>query len=79
MVCFVTGATGLSGKVVEQDKDKRNNLKILSRQSCPEYEALVCDLASELVPKDSVDGVDIAFQIAGFAFDLGDTSKVEYL
>ena len=80
MKVFVTGATGFIGKrLLCCLKDKGKNIKILSRQTHPEYETLVCDLQSDLIPDGALDGVDSVFHLAGFAHDLRDPSEVEHL
>jgi UDP-glucose 4-epimerase len=77
---FVTGATGFIGQIlVMRLKGKGTMLKVLSRSYHSEYETIVCDLESEVIPEDALVGVDTVFHLAGFAHDLRDTSKVEHL
>ena len=77
---FVTGATGFIGQIlVMRLKGKGTRLKVLSRSYHSEYETIVCDLDSEVIPEDALVGVDTVFHLAGFAHDLRDTSKVEHL
>jgi UDP-glucose 4-epimerase len=77
---FITGATGFIGqRLLSRIKDQSKRIKILSRSPHPEYEVVVCDLASDPVPEDVFDGVGTVFYLAGFAHDLCDASMVEHL
>ena len=76
---FVTGATGFIGhRLLENLKSKgESEIKILSRHLHPVNETVVCDLQSEIIPDDALDGVTSVFHLAGFAHDLRYASKVE--
>jgi len=77
---FVTGVTGFVGqRLAVRLKVFGERVKVLSRSHHPEYETVVCNLQSEIIPDDVLDGVDIVFHLAGFAHDMGDTSKIENL
>jgi UDP-glucose 4-epimerase len=77
---FITGATGFIGqRLLNRVKDQSKRIKILSRSPHPEYEVVVCDLASDPVPEDVFDGVGTVFYLAGLAHDLCDASMVEHL
>ena len=54
-------------------------VRILSRSQHTEYDTVVCDLQSELIPDDALEGVKTVFHLAGFAHDLRDASQVEHL
>ena len=72
---FVTGSTGFIGK---QLVDKiEGEIRVLSRELHPQYETIICDLASEMIPRASIDGVDTIFHVAGVAHDQRDSSKIE--
>jgi len=77
---LITGATGFVGhrllKLFETDEHK---IKILSRQSHPDYETIVCDLGKKHIPASALASVDTVFHLAGFVHDLRDTSKFEKL
>ena len=80
---FVTGATGFVGKYLlgllnkEYSENLYDKIKILSRRKNSEYETVVCDLQSDLIPDDALDGIDMIFHLAGFTHDLRDASKIE--
>ena len=72
---FVTGSTGFIGK---QLVDKiEGEIRVLSREPHPQYETIICDLASDMIPRASIDGVDTIFHLAGVAHDKRDASKIE--
>lgn len=79
---FLTGVTGFIGRrLVSILKDRCDGgiIRVLSRHQCSQYETVVCDLESEIIPENALDGVDTVFHLAGFAHDLRDASKVEQL
>ena len=79
---FVTGASGFVGNHLIlrlKTKGKREKFRILSRQPHPDYETVVCDLQSEVIPVDVLDSVDTVFHLAGFAHDLRDAGEVQHL
>jgi UDP-glucose 4-epimerase len=77
---FVSGGTGFIGqRLLVKIKERGDSLKIISRQNDTEYEAVRCDLQSEVIPDDILRGVDTAIHLAGFAHDLSYASKKEYL
>ena len=72
---FVTGSTGFIGK---QLVDKiEGEIRVLSREPHPQYETIICDLASDMIPRASIDGIDTIFHLAGVAHDQRDASKIE--
>jgi len=75
---FISGATGFIGKRLLQSVS-HEHIRILSRHMHPQYETVVCDLQSEEIPDDALDGIDTVFHLAGFAHDLRDTSKLDLL
>jgi len=81
MKIFVTGATGFIGQrlISKLAESGENRVKVHSRHPHPDYETVVCDLQSEIVPDGALNGVDYVFHLAGFAHDLRDASKVEEL
>ena len=75
---FVTGATGfISRKLLAKLKQQDIKLKVLSRTVQSEYQTVVCDLESEVIPKDALDGIDTVFHLAGYAHDLRDSGQLE--
>ena len=80
MTILVTGATGFIGKkLVCELRKQGEKIKILSRNSHPEIDSVVCDLNSNLIPSDLLEGVNTIFHLAGFTHNLRDSSKVKDL
>ena len=71
---FISGATGFIGQRLVRVID--SNVRVLSREKQPNYETVVCDLQSEVVPDNALDGANTVFHLAGFAHDLRDASKI---
>ncbi len=72
---FITGATGFVGKRLVKAID--SNIRVLSREKQPDYETVVFDLKSEVIPDNALDGVDTVFHLAGFSHDLRDATKIQ--
>ena len=80
MTILVTGATGFIGnKLVCELRKKGEKIKILSRNSYPDVDSVVCDLSSNLIPSESLEGVKTIFHLAGFTHNLRDARKVKDL
>ena len=82
---FITGATGFIGQHFlgsERlccDHFKGVDIRVLSRKAHSKYETVICDLQTELIPDNTLDGVDTIFHLAGFAHDLRDANEIEDL
>ncbi len=77
---LITGARGFVGRrLLHFLKEYDYKVRILSRKPHPDYETIVCDLQSEVVPEDALKSIDIVFHLAGYTHDLSDDSKVEKL
>jgi nucleoside-diphosphate-sugar epimerase len=74
---FMTGATGFIGQRLI--KAVSGEIRVLSRINQPNFETVVCDLQSEVIPNNALDGVDTVFHLAGFAHDMRDASKISDL
>lgn len=75
MINFVTGGGGFIGqRLVVTIKQSGNEIRFLSRK-CQFEDTVVCDLQSDSIPGDALDGVDTVFHLAGFAHDLRDARK----
>ena len=53
------------------------NIGVLSRIKKIDYETIVCDLQSDVIPHDALDGIDTVFHLAGFAHDMNDATKIQ--
>lgn len=68
MRALVTGATGFIGeKLLGAIKDE---VHVLSKNKHKKYPTIICDLARDEVPIDSLRGIDVIFHLAGIAHDV---------
>ena len=74
---FITGATGFVGQRLVKALD--GEIRVLSRTRQSNYETVICDLQSDAIPNDSLNGVDTVFHLAGIAHDIRDESKIKEL
>jgi UDP-glucose 4-epimerase len=72
---LISGATGFIGQRLVGAVDA--NIRVLSRKKQSDYETVVCDLKSEVIPDNALDGVNTVFHLAGFAHDLSDATKIQ--
>lgn len=74
---FITGATGFIGQRLSNAV--KGEIRVLSREKQSNFETIVCDLQSEVIPDNALYGVDTIFYLAGYAHDLRDASKISDL
>jgi UDP-glucose 4-epimerase len=74
---LISGVTGFIGQRLVKAVDY--NIRVLSRIEQPDYETVVCDLQSEVIPDNTLDGVDTVFHLAGFTHDFRDAVKIQKL
>ena len=74
-VSLITGATGFIGRKLTNVVD--GEIRVLSRTKHPDYDTVVCDLQSEVIPDHALNNVKTVFHLAGFAHDMRDASKIE--
>ncbi len=80
MVSLITGATGFIGKrLAKKLRQNGDFVRILSRNQCPDYETVVCDLERDTIPSSAFESVDTVFHLAGFAHDMSDATKMKNL
>ena len=72
---FVTGASGFIGKRLVNLLEGK--IRVLSREKQTGYETVVCDLQSEVLPDNSLDGVSVVFHLAGVAHDLREAADIQ--
>jgi UDP-glucose 4-epimerase len=77
VINFVAGSTGFIGQRLVRAVG--TNIRVLSREKQSDYETIVCNLQSEVIPDNALDGVDTVFHLAGFAHDLRDATKIQKL
>jgi UDP-glucose 4-epimerase len=77
---LVTGSTGFVGsRLLGFLNTIQCDIRLLSRSETSNYETVVCNLGKDRIPKYTLESVDTVFHLAGFAHDMQDPSKVEYL
>jgi nucleoside-diphosphate-sugar epimerase len=75
---LVTGATGFIGsRLVNALLQNNSKVKILSRIKQYDLNTIVCDFENKLIPEGVCKDIDIVYHLAGFAHDLGDSSKLK--
>ena len=72
---LISGATGFIGQRLV--KALGCNIRVLSRIKQTDYETIVCDLQSDVIPHNALGGIDTVFHLAGFAHDLNDATKIQ--
>jgi len=72
--CLVTGGTGFIG--LRLVSALRCNVRLLSRFHRSNVDTVICDLKKDLIPIDTLIGIDTVFHLAGFAHDMRDASKI---
>jgi UDP-glucose 4-epimerase len=80
VVNFVTGGSGFIGrKLTVALKQLGGEIRVLSRGEQSDYDTIVCDLESEVIPDQAFNNVNTVFHLAGFAHDIRDSSKISDL
>jgi len=74
LTTLITGATGFIGRRLISAID--GEIRVLSREKHSDYDTIVCDLQSAVIPDDALDYIDTVFHLAGFAHDMRDASKI---
>lgn len=73
-VSLITGATGFIGRKLANAVD--GEIRVLSREKRSDYDTIVCDLQSEVIPDHALNNVNTVFHLAGFAHDMRDANKI---
>jgi len=77
VVNFVTGGSGFIGqRLVSALKQSSGEIRVLSRAKHSDFDAIICDLQSEVIPDQALNNVNTVFHLAGFAHDMRDASKI---
>jgi len=76
-VSLITGATGFIGRKLADVVD--GEIRVLSREKRSDYDTIVCDLQSEVIPDHALNNVNTVFHLAGFAHDMRDANKISDL
>jgi len=78
VVNFVTGGSGFIGqRLTVALKQLGGEIRVLSREEKSDYDTIVCDLQSDVIPKEALTDVEVVYHLAGFAHDLGDATKIK--
>jgi UDP-glucose 4-epimerase len=76
---FITGASGFIGKkLVSALNFDSNSITVLSRNNQAGFKTVICDLQSEFIPDNSLNGIDVVFHLAGVAHDLSNKNEKYY-
>jgi len=79
---FVTGATGFVGARLVSwltGVTGVEQVTVLSRVQHPVCKTVICDLQSDSIPDNVLEGVDTVYHLAGYAHDLQDAESVSHL
>ena len=77
MVNFVTGGSGFIGqRLTVALKQLGGETRVLSREKHSDYDTIVCDFQSEVIPDHALNNVNTVFHLAGFTHDMRDASKI---
>lgn len=77
---LVTGSTGFIGsRLLGLLKTIECDVRLLARSKVDNYGTVVCNLGQDRIPRRALASIDTVFNLAGFAHDMQDTSKVEGL
>jgi len=74
---FISGASGFIGSRLI--KAINGNITVMSRVKNSDFETVICDLQSDVIPDDALYGIDTVFHLAGFAHDMRDATKIQKL
>lgn len=72
---LISGATGFIGQRLVGALD--GNIKVLSRNKQANFDTVVCDLKSDVIPDNTLQGVDTVFHLAGFTHNLSNVNKIQ--
>jgi UDP-glucose 4-epimerase len=77
VINFVTGGSGFIGqRLVAALKQSSGEIRVLSRAKHSDYDAIICDLQSEVIPDQALNNINTVFHLAGFAHNMRDASKI---
>jgi UDP-glucose 4-epimerase len=77
VVNFVTGGSGFIGqRLTVALKQLGGEIRVLSRAKHPDYDTIICDFQSEVIPDHALNNVNTVFHLAGFTHDMRDASKI---
>ena len=77
---LITGGSGFIGRRLISFLEGRNHsIILLSRSKQANYETIICDFKTDLVPEEAFIGVDTVFHLAGLAHDTKESSKKIHL
>jgi UDP-glucose 4-epimerase len=74
---LITGVTGFIGQRLVNAVN--GHVRVISRKKQKNYDTVICDFSSKIIPKDVMNGIDVVFHLAGFAHDMRDTKKINDL
>jgi len=80
---FITGASGFIGhklmqSLINDENQRWGKIRVLSRKPLPGVETVICDLHSEKIVQEDLQGVETIFHLAAFAKDIQSESNEEH-
>jgi len=74
---LVSGSTGFIGsRLLGLLSTIECDVRLLARSEVKNYDTIVCDLQSEVIPDQTLNNVNTVFHLAGFTHDMRDASKI---
>jgi UDP-glucose 4-epimerase len=77
LTTLITGATGFIGRRLISAVN--GEIRVLSRAKHSDFETVICNLQSDVISDNALDGIDTVFHLAGFSHDLRDASRISDL
>jgi nucleoside-diphosphate-sugar epimerase len=80
VINFVTGGSGFIGqRLVAALKQSGGEIRVLSRAKYSDYDTIISDLQSEVIPDQALNNVNTVFHLAGFSHDMRDATEIQNL
>ena len=75
---LVTGATGFIGQhLINCLKLEGFTIRTVGRRPVFDIETVICDFINDGIPKNTLEGIDVVFHLAGYAHDIKNKSEAD--